>query len=75
MDITDQAVAEAVTSAIDCSGNKRKAVASAIGISETTLSRRLNAHRPFRVRELLRIARVLQVDPGRFFEKAMEKLS
>lgn len=75
MDITDRAVAEAVTSAIDDSGSKRKVVASAIGVSETTLSRRLNAHRPFRVRELLRIAHVLDVEPGRFFDKAMEKLS
>lgn len=75
MDSTDQVMAEAVGDAISRSGNSRKAVAKAVGISERTMARRLAGHRSFLVSELVRTTRFLGNKPGQFLDDALEKLS
>lgn len=75
MDITDQAVAEALDAVIAQSPQSQKAVARAVGISETTLSRLVNGRRPLKVAVLMRLAQVLGIPAGRVLDDAAEKLS
>lgn len=75
MDNTDRAVAEALGEAIAKSPKSQRAVARDVGISETTLSRLVNARRPIKVSILMRLGKVLGVQAGRLVDDAAEKLS
>ena len=75
MDRTDLAVAEAFRDAISRSPQSQRALASEVGISETTLSRLVNGRRQLRVAVLMRLAQALGIPAGRVLDEAMEKLS
>ena len=60
-------MAARVRQAIKESGRTEEAVGFDAGISDGTLSRRLNAKSPFKIDELERIANAIDVAPESFF--------
>lgn len=75
MDTSDLATATAVRTAIREADLSESAVASAVGISPSTWSRRMSGARSFRVAELVRVARVIGARTGEIADRVMEKLS
>ncbi|MEV0031386.1 helix-turn-helix transcriptional regulator [Nocardia sp. NPDC050793] len=75
MDTTNRAVAAAVRDAIWRAGKTQSAVADEIGMNRTTWQRRITGKRAFQVIDLLRVARVLGADAGRFLDTITEKVS
>ena len=61
MDITTQAVAQRVTNAIEASGMSVASVAEQAAVPRVTLIRRLSGASSFRLDELDRIAKVLDL--------------
>ncbi|MFI1914731.1 hypothetical protein [Nocardia sp. NPDC020380] len=61
-------VATRVRSLIAASGHTEERVGSDAGITDATMSGRLDGHTPFTLGELERIAATLEISPARFFE-------
>ncbi|KZM70785.1 helix-turn-helix domain-containing protein [Nocardia terpenica] len=75
MDPLNVATADAVRRAIRRAGETQSAVARHVGISSTSWTRRMGARTSFRVPELVRIARVLDIGLDELTDKAMEIVS
>ncbi|WP_280192996.1 helix-turn-helix domain-containing protein [Nocardia farcinica] len=75
MDPMDLATAEAVRSAIREADLTESTVAIQAGIKPSTWYRRMHGRRPFRVSEVIKIARVIGVKAGDLLDGVSEKKS
>lgn len=69
MEGTTARIAETVRSAVEASGVTQAKLAQAIGVSVTTIERRMTGKRAFTINEILKIARLLDVSPASLIEE------
>ncbi|MBM4525143.1 helix-turn-helix domain-containing protein [Rhodococcus hoagii] len=70
--LEDQQIAKLAKWAIRVAGHSQREVADALGISESTMTRRLCGEQPFTAKELMRLARFLDVDLSTFYPSGVD---